>query len=432
MGRVKLEIKKIENPTNRQVTYSKRRNGLIKKAYELSVLCDIDVGLIMFSPSGKLTQYCNCSIEDVITRFANMPLHERNKRFALKALKKLSGEKDLALSQQLAASGSGYEVGVLQEEVKKLIHEKDLLQQRARLMLADEQMIQNVTSVQQLANMETELEQALERVRQRKSYVTNAYDQAANAIQIRQHHEFMGNMQLMAMQQRGHGAGGSMQQAGTQAAAAAAAAAAASSFLQWNMAEHEQPGATSLQDFMEHQSNATNSQILPTPMSREVVSNSGASTSGFFPIPVSQTDQLHQTLVAGHMNLPAPRGLTIHELDGMEHQSSTHHGPQFAEESSKIKTKLEAGAAVCGNNNSMVAAFAASSSSGGTAEGSAETFVSPVLEQQQHAAAGNTNTTAAVPWHSAHHHHHHHHHQAYSGSQYPAAYNFSQNSDAWK
>jgi len=60
MGRVKLEIKKIENTTNRQVTYSKRRNGLMKKAYELSVLCDIDVALIMFSPSGKLTQYCNC------------------------------------------------------------------------------------------------------------------------------------------------------------------------------------------------------------------------------------------------------------------------------------------------------------------------------------------------------------------------------------
>jgi hypothetical protein len=88
---------------------------------------------------------------------------------------------------------------------------------------------------------------------------------------LQQHHEFMGNMQLMAMQQRGHGAGGSMQQAGTQAAAAAAAAAAASSFLQWNMAEHEQPGATSLQHFMEHQSNATNSQILPTPMSRYVL-----------------------------------------------------------------------------------------------------------------------------------------------------------------
>jgi hypothetical protein len=57
MGRVKLQIKKIENITNRQVTFSKRRNGLIKKAYELSVLCDVDVGLIMFSPSGRATLF---------------------------------------------------------------------------------------------------------------------------------------------------------------------------------------------------------------------------------------------------------------------------------------------------------------------------------------------------------------------------------------
>lgn len=57
MGRVKLQIKKIENTTNRQVTFSKRRNGLIKKAYELSVLCDVDVALIMFSPSGRLSMF---------------------------------------------------------------------------------------------------------------------------------------------------------------------------------------------------------------------------------------------------------------------------------------------------------------------------------------------------------------------------------------
>ena len=57
MGRVKLQIKKIENTTNRQVTFSKRRNGLIKKAYELSVLCDVDVALIMFSPSGRLSHF---------------------------------------------------------------------------------------------------------------------------------------------------------------------------------------------------------------------------------------------------------------------------------------------------------------------------------------------------------------------------------------
>ncbi|XLU25544.1 hypothetical protein S245_061610, partial [Arachis hypogaea] len=48
-----LPIKKIENITNRQITFSKRRNSLIKKAYELSVLCDVDVALITFSPSGR-------------------------------------------------------------------------------------------------------------------------------------------------------------------------------------------------------------------------------------------------------------------------------------------------------------------------------------------------------------------------------------------
>ncbi|KAL4301640.1 hypothetical protein AHAS_Ahas17G0321100 [Arachis hypogaea] len=51
MGRVKVPTKKIKNITNRQITFSKRRNGLIKTAYELSVLCDVDVALITFSPS---------------------------------------------------------------------------------------------------------------------------------------------------------------------------------------------------------------------------------------------------------------------------------------------------------------------------------------------------------------------------------------------
>lgn len=57
MGRVKLEIKRIDNTINRQVTFSKRRNGLIKKAYELSILCDIDIALIMFSPSGRVSHF---------------------------------------------------------------------------------------------------------------------------------------------------------------------------------------------------------------------------------------------------------------------------------------------------------------------------------------------------------------------------------------
>ncbi|KAE8728736.1 Floral homeotic protein AGAMOUS [Hibiscus syriacus] len=59
MGRGKIEIKRIENTTNRQVTFCKRRNGLLKKAYELSVLCDAEVALIVFSNRGRLYEYAN-------------------------------------------------------------------------------------------------------------------------------------------------------------------------------------------------------------------------------------------------------------------------------------------------------------------------------------------------------------------------------------
>lgn len=58
MGRGKIEVKRIENKTSRQVTFSKRRSGLMKKTHELSVLCDAQIGLIVFSSKGKLTEYC--------------------------------------------------------------------------------------------------------------------------------------------------------------------------------------------------------------------------------------------------------------------------------------------------------------------------------------------------------------------------------------
>ncbi|XP_044475194.1 agamous-like MADS-box protein AGL66 isoform X2 [Mangifera indica] len=86
MGRVKLQIRRIENTTTRQVTFSKRRNGLIKKAYELSVLCDVDVALIMFSPSGRVSLFSgNKSIEEILIR-----LH--NQEFLQSALCKLRDE----------------------------------------------------------------------------------------------------------------------------------------------------------------------------------------------------------------------------------------------------------------------------------------------------------------------------------------------------
>ncbi|TYG70094.1 hypothetical protein ES288_D05G284700v1 [Gossypium darwinii] len=61
MARGKIQIKLIENSTNRQVTYSKRRNGLFKKANELTVLCDARVSIIMFSTTGKLHEFISPS-----------------------------------------------------------------------------------------------------------------------------------------------------------------------------------------------------------------------------------------------------------------------------------------------------------------------------------------------------------------------------------
>ncbi|KAF3431025.1 hypothetical protein FNV43_RR25755 [Rhamnella rubrinervis] len=54
MGRKKVELKRIEDKSSRQVTFSKRRSGLMKKARELSVLCDVDLALLIFSSRGKL------------------------------------------------------------------------------------------------------------------------------------------------------------------------------------------------------------------------------------------------------------------------------------------------------------------------------------------------------------------------------------------
>lgn len=57
MGRGRVQLKRIENKTSQQVTFSKRRTGLLKKAHEISVLCDAQVALVMFSTKGKLFEY---------------------------------------------------------------------------------------------------------------------------------------------------------------------------------------------------------------------------------------------------------------------------------------------------------------------------------------------------------------------------------------
>ncbi|PIM98502.1 MADS box transcription factor [Handroanthus impetiginosus] len=77
MGRGRVELKRIENKINRQVTFAKRRNGLLKKAYELSVLCDAEVALIIFSNRGKLYEFCSSS------RYKNKQIPTLNPSFEL-------------------------------------------------------------------------------------------------------------------------------------------------------------------------------------------------------------------------------------------------------------------------------------------------------------------------------------------------------------
>ncbi|XP_022152604.1 agamous-like MADS-box protein AGL15 isoform X3 [Momordica charantia] len=69
MGRGKIEIKRIENANSRQVTFSKRRAGLLKKAQELAILCDAEVAVIIFSNTGKLFEFSSSGMKHTLSRY---------------------------------------------------------------------------------------------------------------------------------------------------------------------------------------------------------------------------------------------------------------------------------------------------------------------------------------------------------------------------
>ncbi|KAI0825735.1 hypothetical protein BC629DRAFT_1255562, partial [Irpex lacteus] len=72
MGRRKIEIQPITHERNRAVTFLKRKNGLFKKAYELGVLCSVDVAVIIFEERPghqlKLYQYCSGDVNGIVQR----------------------------------------------------------------------------------------------------------------------------------------------------------------------------------------------------------------------------------------------------------------------------------------------------------------------------------------------------------------------------
>ncbi|XP_030943091.1 MADS-box protein JOINTLESS-like isoform X2 [Quercus lobata] len=107
MTRRKIQIKKIDNTTARQVTFSKRRRGLFKKAFELSTLCDAEIGLMVFSATGKLFEYASSSMQQVIERHN---LHPEN----------LGKMDQLSLELQLE-KGTSY--AMLSKEIEEKTHE---------------------------------------------------------------------------------------------------------------------------------------------------------------------------------------------------------------------------------------------------------------------------------------------------------------------
>ncbi|RWR86438.1 AGAMOUS-like protein [Cinnamomum micranthum f. kanehirae] len=143
MGRGKIEIKRIENTTNRQVTFCKRRNGLLKKAYELSVLCDAEVALIVFSTRGRLYEYANNSVKATIERYKKVCADSSN------------GGSSTELNTQF-----------YQQESSKLRQQIGILQNANRHLMGEA--LSSMT-VKELKQLESRLEKGITRIRSKKN-----------------------------------------------------------------------------------------------------------------------------------------------------------------------------------------------------------------------------------------------------------------------
>ncbi|KAJ4890777.1 Agamous-like MADS-box protein AGL17 [Raphanus sativus] len=174
MGRGKIVIQRIDDSTSRQVTFSKRRKGLIKKAKELAILCDAEVGLIIFSNTDKLYDFASSSLKSTIERFNKTRMEQ----------------------QQLLNPAS--EVKFWQREATTLRQELHSLQETHR-QLTGQQL--NGLSVKELHNIESQLEMSLRGIRIKKEQIlTNEIKELTRKRNL-VHHE---NLELSRKVQRIH------------------------------------------------------------------------------------------------------------------------------------------------------------------------------------------------------------------------------------
>ncbi|CAH8364237.1 unnamed protein product [Eruca vesicaria subsp. sativa] len=143
MVRGKIEMKKIENATSRQVTFSKRRNGLLKKAYELSVLCDAQVSLIVFSQRGRLYEFSNTDTWKTIERY-----------------------RKYTKDHETSNHDSEIYVQRLEEEASHMITKIELLEFQKRKLLGQELAS---SSLEELQEIDSQLQRSLAKVRARKA-----------------------------------------------------------------------------------------------------------------------------------------------------------------------------------------------------------------------------------------------------------------------
>ncbi|XP_031264696.1 agamous-like MADS-box protein AGL15 [Pistacia vera] len=141
MGRGKIEIKRIENANSRQVTFSKRRAGLLKKAQELAILCDAEVAVIIFSNTGKLFEFSSSGMKKTLSRYnkcLNFP--------------------EIAVAEYKSEKQDTKEVDVLKDEIAKL--------QVKQLQLMGKDL--NGLSLKDLQLLEQELHEGLLLVKEKK------------------------------------------------------------------------------------------------------------------------------------------------------------------------------------------------------------------------------------------------------------------------
>uniref|UniRef100_A0A671KTK3 Myocyte-specific enhancer factor 2C-like n=1 Tax=Sinocyclocheilus anshuiensis TaxID=1608454 RepID=A0A671KTK3_9TELE len=107
------------------VTFTKRKFGLMKKAYELSVLCDCEIALIIFNSTNKLFQYASTDMDKVLLKYTeyNEPHESRTNSDIVEALSKKEnkGGESLELESALALTPR------TEEKYKQINEEFDLM-----------------------------------------------------------------------------------------------------------------------------------------------------------------------------------------------------------------------------------------------------------------------------------------------------------------